>query len=376
MGKHKTHRNASWKRDTLLLTCILRLRIQPSIPYPSIAELLLSTLPDIAQGLANKAAPRDLRPTLADDKIALKKWLEGYLEERYKLAEDWGSEPWQLARDFDTGIVIEILRVMGLNEQGFEVMGDKEVDLQIMWRKKGDWKAGSEPLGGPGQVEVEGNFGHEQTLEDIEHGGKTGWRKVPPFVLADAQVPELPDVSVRELQSLWNKTVGAEREEMLMEERKIFEAQNEEQLTRANVTSGSKCKGTPKNTDPKTEIKECKDDQQKIASLLQKLEAVRLKYQGSSPDQHMLNTHQQKETLWQMEEHPTKPDLPQIWTSFDQELEDMINLERLIHEHSIKGEATLSALEISYCRRMEGQSLSDMAGYPGDSGWIEMGSPT
>lgn len=90
-------------------------------------------------------------------KGCIKGWLTQNLEEKFDYAERWGSKTRKTAKEMDSGVVREVLRVTdlfrkggkGMDEgEGYEVVDDDdEVELQIKWRRAGDWRAGSLPLG-------------------------------------------------------------------------------------------------------------------------------------------------------------------------------------------------------------------------------------
>jgi hypothetical protein len=141
---HKVHRSKdAWKKDILLLTCILRLRVQPLLPYLEIADLFLQKIAAHIAHLVKKTAPQELWPTLVEK--GTKEWLVGYLEDGFKAAEFWESQTWLKAREIDEMVVKEMLRVTGLDERGYVLAAEEETRLQIRWRKEGDWKAGSVP---------------------------------------------------------------------------------------------------------------------------------------------------------------------------------------------------------------------------------------
>jgi hypothetical protein len=143
--RHKVHKNNNaWKRDILLLTCILRLRVQPSVPYPEIVDLFLRTQPTRMVRLA-KVVLKEAASTLVGEEM--KGWLVGYLEEDFKGAEHGEFGTWKKAREMDESVVGEMLRVAGLDSQGYVLAAQEEMNLQIRWRKEGDWRAGSVPEG-------------------------------------------------------------------------------------------------------------------------------------------------------------------------------------------------------------------------------------
>jgi hypothetical protein len=121
----RIHVDSDDRQNIFLLACILRLRIQPLLTYPEIADLLHSILPDIIPQFAKKAAPKNIQATLVES--GCKTWLAGWLEVVFDLAERKGSGPWVQARDWDRKNVAEILRVAGLDGEKYTVVGDEEM---------------------------------------------------------------------------------------------------------------------------------------------------------------------------------------------------------------------------------------------------------
>lgn len=135
----------SWKRDIILLTCILRLHCQPSIPYEEIANFLLTTWPRDMQRFAELCIlyhPEELSNYFG----SMGAWMTGYLSQSFETAEENRSELWNLARGWDKDIVRTILGIVGLSSKGYGMVDEHEMNLQINWRKEGDWRAGSELL--------------------------------------------------------------------------------------------------------------------------------------------------------------------------------------------------------------------------------------
>ena len=131
--RRKVHKGtSSWKRDVFLLTCILRLRCSPPTPYSEIAHIIQQYWPQHAQKLAAKISPETE--------------LVAYLESSYEYAEENGNEVWAEARDWKTERVDATLRVVGLAGKGYSVLEGEELELQIKWRREGDWRAGSTPI--------------------------------------------------------------------------------------------------------------------------------------------------------------------------------------------------------------------------------------
>jgi hypothetical protein len=149
---HKIHHSAhAFQGDISLLTCILRLRILPAVPYSLISDIILTSWPGHALRLASKTLPENLQEGFL--KSEAKWWLVELLEETYSDAEKREIEQWVLARERRREDVEAILRVAGLERKGFVVMTREEVNVQIKWRRDGDWRAGSTPLGRVGRPE-------------------------------------------------------------------------------------------------------------------------------------------------------------------------------------------------------------------------------
>jgi hypothetical protein len=143
----RIHRsNASWQKDIDLLICILRLRCEPAIPYPQIASYLIDafTVPILRRSGHNIAAARDI-PEGFDIKTATQEWMDKNLPEIFERAENGETEVWKMAREWDGGVVNEMLRISGLDVEGYKLASKGEMDIQIRWRKAGDWRSGSVP---------------------------------------------------------------------------------------------------------------------------------------------------------------------------------------------------------------------------------------
>ena len=130
----------AFKRDVNLLTCILRLRYQAPVAFKTIADVLLETWPVRAKQLVEKCVEEEL----AADAGAT---LSEYIESIFDWAQQECSGSWDLARTWDSQEVQTLIRLLGFD--GYEVMDDKEVMLQINWRREEDWRAGSILLGRP-----------------------------------------------------------------------------------------------------------------------------------------------------------------------------------------------------------------------------------
>jgi hypothetical protein len=126
MANRKPHKNTNHKQNIILLTIILRLRLQPSVPYVIIADFLLSTLPEIMPRFAKKVAPQKLQATILEK--GMKEWLTGWLEEAFDRAEQLCTAEWIRARDWDEDAVWQVLRVTGLGERGFVAAGEEEMN--------------------------------------------------------------------------------------------------------------------------------------------------------------------------------------------------------------------------------------------------------
>lgn len=150
---HKVHRTQpAWKRDILFFTCILRIRTQPAVSYTNIVQILLVEFPGSVTRLLRRIAPEDIKPTMRLQhrclhNIAAMSWLEKYFELKIGVAERYGTEIWKRTVELEDQVVWGVLYITGLVEKGCGVMSKDEARLQIKWRKQGDWRAGSEPLG-------------------------------------------------------------------------------------------------------------------------------------------------------------------------------------------------------------------------------------
>lgn len=168
------HKNSEDKQNLLLLACILRLRVQPLLDYSEIADLLFSMLPDVLIRFAKKAAPKEVKDSVA--KNGIKPWVVVWLEKVFDLTEHAGTGAWLQARSWERKNVDEILGAAGLYEKQYTVAQEEEIDCkcspaecltthetsaigmsdmtadystgQIRWRRDGDWRAGSDPLDG------------------------------------------------------------------------------------------------------------------------------------------------------------------------------------------------------------------------------------
>ncbi|KAH7419943.1 hypothetical protein BKA64DRAFT_699946 [Cadophora sp. MPI-SDFR-AT-0126] len=216
MPKHKVHRSPNaWKKDIQVLTCLLRLRCQPPVPYSVISSLLLQTRPSLMVGLSAKVAPEVVTP-----EKGLQEWLENYLQNIYEKGEEWESEAWKLAREWNGDAVRDMVSSAGLGigdggqEDEFMVMGEEELDLQIRWRKEGDWRAGSIPLGRPTRLDVD-----EQLLIPISS-------PIPYFAASELEsdlncpframdksdMPSAPRQVQLDERRQWRHTIGAQRQ--------------------------------------------------------------------------------------------------------------------------------------------------------------------
>jgi hypothetical protein len=69
------------------------------------------------------------------------------LEENFKGAELRGDQIWYSAKHVDAELVGEMVRAAGLDKKGYRLAEAEEMELQIRWRRNGDWRAGSIPDG-------------------------------------------------------------------------------------------------------------------------------------------------------------------------------------------------------------------------------------
>ncbi|KAL5321883.1 hypothetical protein ACEPPN_009846 [Leptodophora sp. 'Broadleaf-Isolate-01'] len=231
MPKHKVHRNPNaWKKDIQVLTCILRLRSQPPVPYSLIASLLLQTRPSLMVRLSEKVAPRNATTEEED----MQTWLEMYLKDVYEKGEVWGSEAWKMAREWDEDSVREMVRSAGLElggsggeeegkEGGSVVMDEEELELQIKWKKEGDWRAGSTPLGRPERLDDEHLRGSVTSpLPDLEDGSSQFYHAVDGEHLSDT--PRLE----RSQRRRWRRTVGAQGQKKPTESMELASCQKDD----------------------------------------------------------------------------------------------------------------------------------------------------
>jgi hypothetical protein len=183
-GKAESYHKDAWKKDTLLLTCILRLRVQPAVSYRDISDILLKALSKHLSGVAeNSANLAKLKSTTTSNNTSantmstistsadsivvnnekdereaqMKEWLVQYFEEDFMGAEFRGDQAWWKARDMDAGVIGEMLRAADLYGKGHVVASREEMQKQILWRRTEDWRAGSVP-DGP-ELNVRGDVG-------------------------------------------------------------------------------------------------------------------------------------------------------------------------------------------------------------------------
>jgi hypothetical protein len=429
MGKHKYHRGDTSKRDILLLTCILHTRVQPPVPYSTIASYLISSSLDVAQKLAQKGAPRELRPKLAEDQTALREWLKGHLEETYNLAEDWCSDAWQVARDCDVDVVKEDLAKLGLDDVGYEVKGGvfptmlahvpsiSRSEIRGYWTQTRDIERkhhrSSVSEGCPKmrrgslarwaitnvtelldtsipvkEVQSSQNQTPSEGLKHLRNVHIEGFAKSPAR-LAYASVPRFPEAFVNKLHDLWS----GNEDSMISQAAKIGPSQIEQgaSLPRTTNTKDPKVSITPirslriqeriSSTEVEdNEARKWKEHQQRVNNLLQRLETVQQKYRGNSPNACSRLETEKQPHMSLPGEYSYQPQLSQIRTDFDNQLEAIETLEQLHLEdrcvyHGGLSSAMFGALYYGTAPT-EGLTLSEIAGYRGDAGWIEMGNST
>lgn len=124
-----------------LMTCLLRLRCQPPVPYPMIARILQEVHPAATVSYTPESAPWVTSPDP-------NKRLEAHLEQVYDNLEKRQSETWKAARGFDEAALKVLLRNTELDAK-FGIMGIKELTLQIKWKKDGDCRLDSEAATSP-----------------------------------------------------------------------------------------------------------------------------------------------------------------------------------------------------------------------------------
>lgn len=401
MAKHKVHRTPAWKRDTLLLSCILRVRIQPPVPYATIASFLIRVQPDTTQKLAKKAAPRDIRPKLADDEHALKEWLESYLEERYNLAEDWSSDPWQRARDCEYSAASEMLDDLGVGEGEYKVKGEEEMRSDMEWKKKRDWKAKSEDSG-PSQVPLVRSSAIRHK-KDAKSDGQLGLRNVNP-IPQHGNVTSPPETSTRDPKNPWGRILGVEQDKthrttrsegwigigsrelpFIPKQEDVFGTSSSELLGPLNQTLGAvgrevstekSSQHKERTADHEAKVRIWNEHQQRIRGILERMEAVQQKYRNISQDLNQDDeTQQRTRNTIPIEEHRAVPELPRVRTTFDHQFQNIQNIEQLIHKQGSSASVSSPTFATANYGRAEGPNLSDMAGYGGDANWTEMGRP-
>ncbi|KAH7350833.1 hypothetical protein BKA65DRAFT_593712 [Rhexocercosporidium sp. MPI-PUGE-AT-0058] len=239
MPKHKVQRSPNaWKKDMQVLTCLLRLRCQPPVPYPLIASLLLRTRPSLMVRLSAKVGPKVAPKDGVKWGKNMQTWLEMYLKDIYEKGEVWGSEAWKVAREWDGHGVRELVESMGMlgmsgtgdvgGENGFMVIEEEELEVQIKWRKEGDWRAGSTPLGRPERLvdekllrdPVTSNpvVGLEDGSSPIYHGVEAG---DPPSDISQIQ---------RSQRRQWKHTIRAQGQKQPAEQKTLasFQKDNDE----------------------------------------------------------------------------------------------------------------------------------------------------
>jgi transketolase len=87
-GKAESYHKDAWKKDTLLLTCILRLRVQPAVSYRDISDILLKALSKHLSGVAeNSANLAKLKSTTTNNNTS---FYSGQQRERRKGSADEG----------------------------------------------------------------------------------------------------------------------------------------------------------------------------------------------------------------------------------------------------------------------------------------------
>ncbi|KAL2071620.1 hypothetical protein VTL71DRAFT_12855 [Oculimacula yallundae] len=189
--------------DMELLTCLLRLRCSPPVPYSVIASLLLQ---------------RDtsfLGKDWGGEGERLKLWLEAFLREVYERAEEWESEAWKLARRWRREHVRELVGGLGLvlgsgcgsgsrsgggnrnvstsiagEDDGYVVMEDAGLELQIKWKKEGDWRAGSTALGRSERLVGDGRLNCFVARPVLRcHGVDLGFQEGPSHPSAETSLP-------------------------------------------------------------------------------------------------------------------------------------------------------------------------------------------
>jgi hypothetical protein len=150
----------------LFLTCIFRLRIQPFVPFSDIADIFLQTLSARLSSLPGTwmkrckhylsflgklslVSPSEFHgvPGMMSGCLFYQLGLVQFLEDNFKGTEFRGDQIWCRAKHVDAELVREMVRAAKLDEKGYTLAEAAEMELQIRWRRNGDWRAGSIPDG-------------------------------------------------------------------------------------------------------------------------------------------------------------------------------------------------------------------------------------
>lgn len=91
------------------------------------------------------SAARDLPADLDAMKEFKEEYTIEFLPRLFETCEKEEVDAWKLAKEWEDATVCEILKHTGLGELGYEVADEGEMNLQILWRKTGDWRASSIP---------------------------------------------------------------------------------------------------------------------------------------------------------------------------------------------------------------------------------------
>ena len=66
-------------------------------------------------------------------------------EKDFKIAEEEKDWVWQTARVMNEQMIQAHLESIWFRGKGYTLAGKAEMELQMKWRREGDWRAGSEP---------------------------------------------------------------------------------------------------------------------------------------------------------------------------------------------------------------------------------------
>lgn len=135
-------RSHAWKRDIMLLCCVLRFRCQPSVPFEAIADIILSLWRDVVEVLARQIGGPGASIAVEN---GIRLWLIDYLRQSFEHNGQCSMELLGATRAWAVETIQLVLDLTGLNTQRYRVVEDSEVQLQLRWKQEGSWKADSTP---------------------------------------------------------------------------------------------------------------------------------------------------------------------------------------------------------------------------------------